>query len=358
MPFRQVAVDLRLLKRMRKPLPCREMTSFGLKVLPVTQFIGREERSCLLGLSHLRQLPDVGKLAHVDARGHSTPIYETPILMNASAHSRRGSVTTLPQLDDVVVLIPAYNCQDDLLRTLASLVEEAPVKVLVVDDGSTPPIEAPALANLQVELLRLPSNQGIELALRTGCEYLLQRGVRFIARIDAGDIAVAGRLARQRQVLDRHPEIGAVGAWAEAVSPAGQSLFVCKPPTDPARIRRLRFVRSCFIHPALMLRAEALARVGNYRANYPAAEDLDLLLRIMQHYDCSNLAEIGVRFALNEQGISSTRRRRQIISTLKLQWSYFEPMNPYDWLGWCKHGLHLIVPYRALQRIKRMVLPQ
>ncbi|WP_340137033.1 glycosyltransferase family A protein, partial [Burkholderia gladioli] len=50
-----------------------------------------------------------------------------------------SSLAPAGALDEVAVLIPAYNGHDDLERSLASLAETAPVHVLVVDDGSTPP---------------------------------------------------------------------------------------------------------------------------------------------------------------------------------------------------------------------------
>ena len=43
-------------------------------------------------------------------------------------------------------------------------------------------------------------------------------------------------------------------------------------------------------------------------------------------------------------------------STLRLQLRYFNVANPYDWLGLAKNLLHLVTPYRALQRIKRSLL--
>ena len=62
----------------------------------------------------------------------------------------------------------------------------------------------------------------------------------------------------------------------------------------------------------MMLRIDAVRAVGNYRAAYPSAEDLDLFLRLMERYDCANLPELGLYYELNEGGISATRRRRQI----------------------------------------------
>lgn len=256
-------------------------------------------------------------------------------------------------LDDVAVLMPVYNCQDDAWRSLASIREAAPLRVLIVDDGSHPPFVAPCAPDLFIEVLRLSRNQGIEAALAAGVERLAAQGIRFIARLDGGDLLRAGRLGRQRQAFEAKPRLGALGCWAQAVSRDGQPLFAMRPPSGAAQIRRQRFWRSCFIHPAMMLRTEAVLQAGNYRARYPAAEDLDLFLRIMRRWDCANLSEIGLDYEVNPGGISGSRRRRQVISTLRLQCAYFEAGNPLYWGGLVKNLLHLVTPYALLFRLKR-----
>ncbi|HTJ93917.1 MAG TPA: glycosyltransferase [Pararobbsia sp.] len=260
-----------------------------------------------------------------------------------------------PALDDVAVLLPAYNCQADLERTLESFAETAPLSVLIVDDGSTPAVVAPEIPGLTIDVLRLTPNGGIERALAAGVEVLAARGVRYIARIDAGDLALPGRIAHQRAWLDAHPRVGALGTRADAVTPDGQPLFRIDVPTDPAQIRRVRFLRSCFVHPTMMLRTEAVVAAGNYRVKYRAAEDLDLFLRIMRTYDCANLPEVGLHYEVNPNSISAKKRRTQIRSTLALQLAYFEPGNPYYWAGLAKNLLHLLTPRSWLGALKRRV---
>lgn len=256
-------------------------------------------------------------------------------------------------LADVTVLMPAYNAHADVARTLASFNERAPVRVLIVDDGSTPPIVAPALPNLVVEILRMPQNGGIERALQAGIDALAAHGCKYAARIDVGDLAAPGRLAKQHAYLEAHPNVAGVGMWTQVVTHEGQPLFMLRPATEPADIRRLRFFRSSLVHPAMMLRVDAVRAVGNYRVAYRAAEDLDLFLRLMERYDCANLPELGLYYELNEGGISATKRRQQIKSTLRLQLCYFDARNVYDWLGLLKNVLHLVTPYTWLQRMKR-----
>ena len=260
-------------------------------------------------------------------------------------------------LDDVAVLMPAFNGQADVERTLASFNEDAPVHVLIVDDGSTPPLVAPALPNLRIEILRMPQNGGIERALQAGIDALAARGFRYAARIDAGDLTVPQRLAKQRAYLEAHPQVAGLGMWTQVVSRDGAPLFMLTPPTEPRAIRRGRFMRACFVHPSMMLRIDAVLAAGNYRATYRAAEDLDLFLRLMERHDCANLPEFGLYYEMNERGISATKRRTQALSTLRLQLRYFRAGNLPDWIGVAKSIAHLVLPYRALRSLKARLFP-
>ncbi len=255
-------------------------------------------------------------------------------------------------LNDVAVLIPVFNAPLALTRTLESFAEGDTVNVLIVDDGSSPPLGPPEIPGLSIEVLRLSVNGGIERALQAGIDELARRAIRYAARIDAGDRAAPGRLARQKEFLSARPNVAAVGAWAVMATADGRTSFTIKPPCSPSELRRKRFYRTPLVHPAVMLRVDATRQVGNYRGVFPAAEDLDLFLRLMMRFDCANLPELGVHCELNDGGISSTKRRRQLISTLRLILRNGNPLNPYDWLGLIKTGVHAVVPYRALQRIK------
>jgi glycosyltransferase involved in cell wall biosynthesis len=265
-------------------------------------------------------------------------------------------MNVLDALQDVAVLIPAFNGQPDLNRTLASFDENATIRVLIVDDGSTPPIVAPSIDGMEIEIVRMAQNGGIERALQTGIDELAKRGVRYAARIDSGDLATPGRLAKQRAYMEAHPNVAVVGMWTHVVSMQGVPLFDLKPPTEPAAIRRAMLARSCFAHPSLMLRVDAVREVGNYRAQYRAAEDFDLLLRVMERYDGANLPEFGLYYELNDGGISASKRRRQVVSTLRLQWRYLRAANPLDWIGLAKSLAHLLLPYSALRGLKEKVL--
>src|SRR5207237_764081 len=75
----------------------------------------------------------------------------------------------------------------------------------------------------------------------------LARGA-LVARLDADDLAVPERVARQRAFLDGHPDVGLLGTGAREVDAAGREVAVVVPPADD-RLRaegrlRWRAVRS------------------------------------------------------------------------------------------------------------------
>ncbi|MBI5118085.1 glycosyltransferase family 2 protein [Candidatus Poribacteria bacterium] len=88
-----------------------------------------------------------------------------------------------------LILIPAYNeaesvgqVIDDIRREMSAL--NAQTDILVIDDGSTD--ETASLVKARgVDVIRLPFNGGIGVALQTGFKFALESGYQAIVRLDA-----------------------------------------------------------------------------------------------------------------------------------------------------------------------------
>ena len=48
--------------------------------------------------------------------------------------------------------------------------------------------------------------------------------------------------------------------WTHVVDTEGAPLFDLRPPAEPAAIRRVVLLRSCFSHPSMMLRVNAVMK--------------------------------------------------------------------------------------------------
>ena len=104
---------------------------------------------------------------------------------------------------------------------------------------------------------------------------------RYLARMDADDLSLPGRLAAQLRLLEADSRLGAVGGGVllrDALG-SGMQRYVdwLNQIVDP--MQEL-LVESPLSHPAATLRAEAVAAVGGYH-NGDFPEDYDLWLRLV-----------------------------------------------------------------------------
>jgi glycosyltransferase involved in cell wall biosynthesis len=183
---------------------------------------------------------------------------------------------------DVTVMICAYNAEDTLRFSLASVAgqSEMPGTILVVDDGSTDATSAIAESwndRLPIELVRLAQNGGLArarvVAQRHCCRPL-------IAMLDADDAwlpdhletllttyrASPGLVAARELLWVRGTAIALAEGRARAVPPVSRQLH--------------RLLRSDFIPIATLFAKADLERAGGFRDVMP--EDWDLWIRMVR----------------------------------------------------------------------------
>ena len=85
---------------------------------------------------------------------------------------------------DVWVIVPAYNEGGRLRASLEPLLQSTRFNVVVVDDGSADDTHAVA-QTLPVWVLHHPFNCGQGAAIRTGIEFALSRGAKYLITFDA-----------------------------------------------------------------------------------------------------------------------------------------------------------------------------
>jgi len=259
----------------------------------------------------------------------------------------------------IVVLIPVFNDPEGIVRTLDSLlVAERPTGTvtLVVDDGSEPPvdIDPSRYRDLHFEVVRLRWNQGIEGALNTGLAWARERGCSFVARLDSGDRIDARRLPLQLDFLRRNPDVGVVATDVLFVDEADRPLFTFRVPVDDAGIRRRMHLNSCLPHFSVMMRRTVLDQIGDYSTAYPAAEDYDLFFRILRGSKAAGMALPLVTTTHASRSISVQRRRRQLVSRLRLQRANFAAGVPQSYYGIAITMLLFLVPGSWIVAAKRL----
>jgi glycosyltransferase involved in cell wall biosynthesis len=165
------------------------------------------------------------------------------------------------------------------------------LELIVVDDASTD--ETPAiLAAVEDPRLRLLRNErglGLAASLNRGLD---EARSRYVARLDADDIALPARLEAQLGRLQSASNVAVVGAAVLDLDEAGRVGALHRNPRGSPGVRWLALFGSPFFHPTVLVDREVLDRQGlRYDPAFLESEDYELWTRLLEHADGANLPE-------------------------------------------------------------------
>jgi glycosyltransferase involved in cell wall biosynthesis/GT2 family glycosyltransferase len=183
------------------------------------------------------------------------------------------------------------------------------LELIVVDDASTDdtPAILSALSDTRLVVVTNDEQLGLAGSLNRGLE---RAGGRYVARLDADDIAFPDRLARQLTRIQSAPPAAAVGAAVIDVDAEGNPGRMHRLPSGPTALRWHALFSSPFFHPTVLVDREVLDRHGlRYDPSYLESEDYDLWTRLFAAGgEGDNLQEALVLKRVHA-GQASARRR-------------------------------------------------
>jgi glycosyltransferase involved in cell wall biosynthesis len=252
----------------------------------------------------------------------------------------------------VLALVPAYNpAPDELAATLRSLLTQtAPVDICLIDDGSSPPVEAPGFAQDRTLILRLTANGGITEALRAGAQFAFDNRYEYICRLDVGDRSYPRRVEAQLEFLQNNPDVDLVGAFARVSDTEGRTLFHHGVRGGRSAVSAYLRKNSPFRHSSFFVRTRALIESGSYRTAFDGAEDYELLLRLSARGAVDCLEETLIDYVVDPKGISESRRARQLRKRLAAQLTHLAPLDPAAYAGVLRTLVVMITPRALAQK--------
>ncbi len=191
----------------------------------------------------------------------------------------------------VSVVMPVYNAEDYLEESVESILGQSlrDFEFIIIDDGSTD--ESPKILDQYQELdsrvrvLHEP-NSGIAASLNLA---IRMAAGKYIARMDADDISLPNRLARQVEFMEGRPEVGVCGTGCRHF---GDRRGVATPAADFDKIRCQLLFWPVMVHPTVMMRREVILREGLfYRTDFEEGEDYELWYRFSQCCRMANVPE-------------------------------------------------------------------
>lgn len=218
----------------------------------------------------------------------------------------------------VSVVLPVYNARPYVAEAIDSVLGQTfgDFELILVNDGSTDGsgevLRAARDRDRRVVLVE-QENRGLIVTLNEACA---RAKGKYIARMDADDICLPDRLARQVAFLDEHPNVAALGGSAKYLTESGLLPRQFRNPTDSDSLRTALETRSALIHPTVTMRRDAFLAVGGYRSAFVDAEDYDLWLRMSERYDLNNLDAVVLHYRLHAGQVSVRKMFQQGLSHL------------------------------------------
>ncbi len=206
----------------------------------------------------------------------------------------------------ISVLMTAYNAMPYLPEAIESILSQThrEFQLVVVDDGSTD-ATADYLDSLDDSRLSVihQVNAGTAAAANRG---LMHCHGRWVARMDADDIAEPDRLQRQLEFLSQNPDVVLVGSRFRYFGAASIGRPMRLPLEHDGIVENLRLGHHAIAHGTVMCRTEALLSIGGYWT-HRFFEDWDFFLRISQRGRLANLPEPLYRYRAVAGSLSSSR---------------------------------------------------
>jgi glycosyltransferase involved in cell wall biosynthesis len=235
---------------------------------------------------------------------------KTAIRLAADSGRARPSTAAASRPPVVTVLLAVSNGERYLGTAVASALRQsvADLELLVVDDGSTdatPEILA-EVGDQRLRVLRNDERMGLAASLNRGLDEA--RG-RYVARLDADDVALPRRLERQLAHIRSGRPLGIVGSSVLNLDEVDRPGELHVMPSGPEAVRWASLFSSPFFHPSVLVDRELLDRHAlRYDAEYLESEDYDLWTRLLAHAEGDNLPQPLLLYRLHA-GQASRRRR-------------------------------------------------
>ena len=217
------------------------------------------------------------------------------------------------------VILPVYNAGEFLKAAVESIARQTftDFRCFLCDastDGSSDFLRDFAARDPRFVLIRQKKSSLSE-ALQEG---LLAAEAPLVARMDADDISLPQRFAVQLKIMERRPELLALGSDIQFLDERGRLGAVVRKPRNKAL--RAEITWSCpLVHPTVIFRRREVLAAGGYRAFFKRTEDYDLWLRLSRRGELDNCGPVLLYYRLHPENstvVHAREGRRYVLAAL------------------------------------------
>ena len=226
---------------------------------------------------------------------------------------------------EISVIMSVYNGVEYVAEAVESILNQtfSDFELIVIDDCSTDTTGEilKRLAERDERVKVHPNEVNLRLPSSLNKAILLARG-RYIARMDADDIALPDRLERQYAFMEAHPNVALSSCRFMTLKNGVISSGGCGGKCDSASIKALLLVTNPILHPGIIAKADAIRELL-YDKTFTCTEDMELWTRfVMAGYEAEILPEYLMIYRLHDKQITETTLEKQHREVVAIQKRY------------------------------------
>lgn len=218
------------------------------------------------------------------------------------------------QQPEISIILPAYNAAMYITQTINSLLQQTftNFELLIVDDGSADNTVSiiKNFTDRRIVLIQNEHNLGLVKTLNKAAK--LCKG-KYIARMDADDIALPERLQLQKKFLDVHSSVAVVGGWVNFINEKNEvtgEWNLDRQTNTAAAIKKALIKENCIAHPTVMIRTEILQNFL-YSKKQQHIEDYDLWLRLTAcGYAIEKVSQPVLNYRVHAASVTGTKLKQ------------------------------------------------
>jgi len=197
---------------------------------------------------------------------------------------------TRPQIS---VLMPVYNGEKYLPEAIESILYQtyANFEFIILNDGSTDKTEEIILSYDDPRIVYVKNETNLQIVKTLNKGIALAKG-EYIARMDADDISLPQRFAKQIEHLTKNRDIDILGT--QYVNFGAFESFSSNP-LSHEEIKVALLFNSAMAHPTVMMRSNVFQKI-KYQEVFNKAEDYALWVEAVDTFRFANLPEYLLKY--------------------------------------------------------------
>ncbi|MFC2584330.1 MAG: glycosyltransferase family 2 protein, partial [Lachnoanaerobaculum saburreum] len=231
-------------------------------------------------------------------------IYENSMFMHKEFYKQKTFASKEPL---ITVLMPTFNSENYIGETLWSVFEQTcpDFELLIMNEAGSSPETTEVISFFEDDRIKVVQNKtrlGLAESLNEGIK--IARG-KYIARIDADDLATEDRFELQADFLENNKEYGLCGSRQHHFGVDTDFVHEVAEEHDDIKAALIYGCEIC--HSTIMIRREYFLKNNLFYDNTKKAEDYELWTRAVHKFKFHNIKKVLGEYRVGAENITKNK---------------------------------------------------